>query len=227
MIVTGSRVELEEKAAAATAETINTILARQPHAVLALCGGTSVEGIFGRLAGMTVDWKRLHLFMVDERLVPIDSEQANYRLVKQYFSAVVPCENLHPFIVDPGRPDKGAGGYAAELMRYGGVFDVVLVSSGEDGHIGALYPDHHSIDDLSGRFIIMNDSPKPPPGRMSSSAGLLRQARAGIMLFFGENKKNALDRFLDGNSTIRQVPAKIIASLPKYFVFTDQEISEQ
>jgi 6-phosphogluconolactonase len=227
MLITGSRPELEEKAAAVTAATINKLLEKKRHAVLAVCGGTSVEGIYRHLAEKDIDWKHVHLFLTDERLVPLDDVRSNYSLVLRHLSGVARRGNIHPFIFDPENPENGARHYAAEIEHYGGVFDLILVSSGEDGHIASLYPCHHSITDSSGPFITMNDAPKPPRDRMSSSAGLLLQSGTGIILFFGESKKEALSRFLDDSSTMRQAPAKLVSLLPEYFVFTDQEVGNR
>lgn len=224
MIVRGSRSELEGKAASIIADAIEELFEDQPQVVLGVCGGTSVAGVFERLAKMSVEWPRVHLFMVDERLVPLGSEECNYNLVKEHLAGVLPAENLHPFVYDPKSPDKGTGKYGEELEALGGAFDIVVVSSGEDGHIGALYPDHHSIADPGEHFIVMDDSPKPPAARMSSSRSLLEQSQVGLVLFFGKGKREALNRFLDADTIVRQLPARLVLSLPQYYVLTDQEV---
>ncbi len=222
MIIRGTRKELEQKAAWLIADQITEMLKDQPTVVLALPGGRSVSGIFQRLREELVPWDKVHIFMVDERLVPLTDKESNFLLVQEFLADALPKENLHPFMYDESLPDKGTKAYQEELDKYGGVFDIVLVSSGEDGHIAGLYPNHHSIANTESSFITMDDSPKPPSNRMSASRALLEESTLGIVLFFGESKKDALQHFFDNNFLVRQCPAKLISSLPAYMVLTDQ-----
>ena len=57
--------------------------------------------------------------------------------------------------------------------------------------MGALYPNHHSIEDRHHGFIVMHDSPKPPPDRMTSSLSLMQSADVALILFVGEAKREA------------------------------------
>lgn len=227
MIIRGNRKELESRAAQIIAEQIAELLEDQPHVVLGVPGGRSVSGVFAKLAQEDVDWEKVHVFMVDERLVPVDDAESNFLLVKERLADVLPEENVHPFVFDPKVPDKGTKSYQEDLEELGGAFDIVLVSSGEDGHIAGLYPQHHSVSEPDEFFITMDDSPKPPSNRMSSSRALIEEATVGIVLFFGEGKRGALQRFTDEEVLVRQCPAKMIASLPQFFVLTDQEVSVQ
>ena len=60
--------------------------------------------------------------------------------------------------------------------------------------MGALYPHHHSIVDKHHGFIVMDDSPKPPPERMTSSLSLMQTADAALILFVGEAKREAYEK---------------------------------
>ena len=79
--------------------------------------------------------------------------------------------------------------YRDEIKTHGGAYDIVLLSSGEDGHVGALFPKHNSIKNDSDFFIFMKDSPKPTPHRMSASKKLLRKSQISILLVSGLTKK--------------------------------------
>lgn len=229
MIIRGTRKEMEQKAAWLIADQINDMLKDQPTVVLALPGGRSVSNIFQRLHEETIPWDKVHIFMVDERLVPITDKESNFLLVQEYLADMLPKENVHPFIFNESLPDKGTIAYQEKLDKFGGVFDIVLVSSGEDGHIAGLYPNHHSISNTESSFITMDDSPKPPSNRMSASRALLEESTLGIILFFGEAKKDALQHFFDNDFLVRQCPAKLLTSLPAYMVLTDRglELSEE
>ncbi|MFH1848716.1 MAG: 6-phosphogluconolactonase [archaeon] len=207
----GTRGELERKAARIIERTVADI---GNGVVLGLCGGRSVPGVFSELAKRDIDWGRVQIFMVDERMVPVDDAESNFGLVKGLIDRIkIPAENVHPF-----RAEQGIAGYEEELKLHGGRYDVVLLSSGEDGHIGALYPEHHSIEDESEFFIEMDDSPKPPPRRMSMSRKLLLKADTGILLFFG--KADAYGKFVAAED-FRKCPAALVKSLPRPYVLAD------
>ena len=87
--------------------------------------------------------------------------------------------------------------YERVLAEHGFRYDIILLSSGEDGHVGALYPHHHSFADRHHGFIVMDDSPKPPPERMTSSLSLMQTAEAAVLLFVGEAKREAYAKFND------------------------------
>jgi 6-phosphogluconolactonase len=212
---------MEAEAVALLGQELRRLLGIQEWAVLAVPGGRSVERVFSLLAAERLDWSRVHLFMVDERLVPPDHPDANFLIVKRSLSASLPAGNVHPFVFDPAVPDRGAEAYARDLHARGGRFDVVLLSAGEDGHVAALYPDHRSVRDRGGPFIVMDDSPKPPPMRMSSSRSLLEAATVGLVLFFGEAKREAFERFLDDALAVERLPAKAVMALPRWYALTD------
>ena len=115
----------------------------------------------------------------------------------------------------------GAGRYERVLAGQGFRYDIILLSAGEDGHVGALFPRHHSLADMHHGFIVMDDSPKPPPERMTSSLSLLRTAQAAVLLFVGAAKREAFDKFKDADCQIIDCPAKLVLSMKDAAVFTD------
>ena len=208
-------------------EAIEDLSGVKDKIVLAVPGGRSVEGIFSHLRTKNLPWEKVHIFMVDERLADPESDQSNYKLLKTNLieplakKDKLPGSNVHPFIYDEQSDDLGVGEYAEELKMLGGKFDIILLSSGEDCHVGALYPNHHSIQNESDYFITMRDSPKPPKGRMTSSKNLLQRSQVALLVFLGEEKKEALEKFNDSNLTVQECPAKLIDSIQNAFVFTD------
>lgn len=208
-------------------EKIRAFLAARTQVNLAVPGGRSVMKIFQVMKGEKLDWHRVHFFIIDERLVPIDHPDSNYKLLLDNFITPLVREgriaagNAHPFILDSARGDRGARDYERLLSEQGGRYDIILLSSGEDGHVGALYPQHHSIADGHHGFIVMDDSPKPPPERMTSSLSLMQTADSAILLFCGEAKRQAYEKFKDSHSSITDCPAKLVLTVPDAVVFTD------
>ncbi len=224
MILQGTRQQLDAKAAWILEETIQSILETKSKVIVAVPGGRSVFGIFQELAELDINWPRVHLFMVDERLVPIDHPENNFRLVIESLGEIVPDSSLHPFVCDVAADDYGVGEYEHQLMQFGGRFDIVLVSSGEDGHIAALFPNHQAMVADRKRFVLLDDSPKPPLRRMTATPGLIADSQVGVLLFYGESKTLALKNFLNPRLDVSQCPAKLITTLPQHFILTDLEL---
>ena len=217
----------EKQAAGVIADSIGELLKVQDSVVLAVPGGRSVAGIFEALRKEDIEWARVHIFMADERLVPLDNEESNFLLVQKHLTdslvraGKLPEQNVHPFRLDSHAHDKGLSDYEEEIKRFGGSYDIVLLSSGEDGHAGALYPNHHSFRDESEYFIRMDDSPKPPPKRMGMSRKMLLRAKVAIALFFGEAKMLAYSMFKEEAVSPEKCPVKLILKARESYIFTD------
>lgn len=222
------REECEKQTADTIALSLNEIITKKGQAVFGICGGRSVENIFRHLLEKEIPWKQVNIFMVDERCVSLHSTDSNYRLAYNTFiqklieQNKLPQENAHPFIYEEGQAVGSLRRYTTQLAQYGGVFDLVLLSAGEDGHVAALYPKHRSITNETKDFFIMKDSPKPPKERMTASRKLLQTASHAILLFFGKEKQKALDKF---NSSIRieECPAKLTNTIANLYVFHAQD----
>jgi 6-phosphogluconolactonase len=206
------------------------ILQNKDIVLWAMPGGRSVSGIFKSLAERDdIPWEKIHLFIIDERFVAASDIESNYRLLYEnmvyglLIKGKISNKNIHPFIFKPGESDHGSGEYEKELKRFGDYFDIILLSSGEDCHIAGIYPNHHSVKNKYEYFFTMNDSPKPPKDRMSSSRSLLQKSRAAVLLFYGDSKKNAFVDFLDNSTNVIECPAKIIKKINNSLVLTDQE----
>ena len=203
---------------------------------VALPGGRSIVGFLQTLRNRANEcprsiWEKLHFFMVDERLVPLDDDQSNYKLVyAQVLGSLVEHElikadQLHPFILQSSSEDFGVGDYGMLLRKFGGRFDISFVGVGEDAHIGALFPHHHSLKNPSQDFITMPDSPKPPPQRMSASAALISKSKAAFAIFTGEGKREALEKYLNPEVSLEACPAKLIDQVARGYILTDLPLS--
>jgi len=218
---------LLHRAALHLCEKLSEALAAKKQVNVAVPGGRNVAKIFQVMQGADIDWQRVHFFIIDERLVPIDHPESNYKLLKDNFidpltrAGRIAPGNAHPFILDASIVDRGAKRYEEVLAEHGFRYDIILLSSGEDGHVGALYPNHHSVMDKHHGFIVMDDSPKPPPERMTSSLSLMQTADTALILFVGEAKREAYIKFSDAQVPVVACPAKFVLGLKDTTVFTD------
>jgi 6-phosphogluconolactonase len=200
--------------------------------VVALPGGRSIVGILNAGAAKANElggevWKSLRFFMVDERLVPLDHADSNFKLLNENFylplveRKLIAQSQVFPFIYRPELPDRGVSAYTQSLLENGGSYDISFLGVGEDAHVGALFPAHHSMSDKGGTYITMDDSPKPPPPRMTSSRALLSSSGTAFGLFTGEAKREALERFLNPEFTEEQCPAKLMERCGAAYALTD------
>jgi 6-phosphogluconolactonase len=208
---------------------INNILKTKDTVVLAVPGGRSVRAIYDEFSlHEDLPWEKIHIFMVDERLVSIDDDQSNFKLVMEQFGnklieqKKISKQNFHPFIYDESNDNFGVEQYENELKRCGGMFDIVILGVGEDGHVAGLFP-NYTIIDISDYFIKFDKSPKLPKERMSASKNLIEKSSIGVVLFVGEGKRNAYDSFLNPEKSIAECPAKILNNIKLGYILTDLE----
>jgi 6-phosphogluconolactonase len=204
------------------------------HIVLGICGGRSIVGVLKAMAARRDElevshWKKLQIFMVDERVVPLDHEESNFRLVRANFlndaieSGLLSESQLHPFEADASTAEAKAAEYGALLDSFGGSFDVVFLGVGEDGHVAALFPDAAWTASDESHYLTMTESPKPPANRMSASKDLITRSDLVVALFLGDGKRDALRCYLDSAITESQCPVKMIKSAREAIVLRDIE----
>ncbi|WP_018249275.1 6-phosphogluconolactonase [Orenia marismortui] len=221
------RADLEKRASKEIINNIEKLLEDQDYINLGIVGGSSVSGIFNHLKDSKLAWDKVHIFMVDERLVPLDSDESNFKLAKESFldklieSGKLTEENLHPFIYDSSQKNYGLNKYRKELDKYGGKMDIVILSAGEDGHTASLFPKHQSIKEDFDSYILVDNSPKPPVRRISASKNLILKSRISFLLFFGQKKADAYKSFLDKDISIEECPVKLVKDIDESYIFTD------
>ncbi|MBU0580893.1 MAG: 6-phosphogluconolactonase, partial [Candidatus Margulisbacteria bacterium] len=218
-IIRGNKEKLETQLIDIFVKEINTLLKKKDKIIIGIPGGTSVQGIFERFKTLNITWSKVHIFLVDERLIGNDDPQSNFKLANDAFindlinKKVLPKQNIHPFNYDPNKNDGGVSAYEKDFLKQGEAFDIVILGAGEDGHIASLFPNHPSIQDESNYFIKVKNSPKPPPLRMSATKKLISSAKISFLLFLGKNKKAALENFLNENISLAACPAKITKNI--------------
>lgn len=232
--ILSSESSLEQQMAVAAKRIFSLLASRPSHEalVLGLCGGRSVVGLLRAMLGESRNQlqdsiRRVQFFMVDERVVPLSDSQSNFGGLKnQLFDkllqdGLISEDQLHPFDVTHGDPERACVEYESELKRYGGSFTVTVLGMGEDGHVAGLFPNHPVLSQTERAFYSFEDSPKPPPHRMTASAQLVCQSSLVILLALGEAKREAWNRFQGSNVSITDCPAKMVTHARECVVVTD------
>ena len=173
----------------------------RPHDAFsfALSGGQLARSCYERLAedaGSQIDWWKVDVYWGDERCVPLDDENSNYRLVRESLLEKVGAVNAN----FPMRCDEGADPYQLRLGELGR-FDVVHLGMGADGHTASLFPGSPALDADPGRLVVMNDDPSGtnPFPRMTLTFGGIARARLALVTVSGEAKHEALARVAAGD----------------------------
>jgi len=186
-------VDAAERIAAALGECLEA----SGSASLALSGGNSTVGLCEALARMPIDWKAVDVFQVDERAVPPDHEDSNFRLIELHLlrrlgPAAPRCVRMRAEVPDP---HEAARSYAAGLPSR---LDVVVLGIGPDGHTASLFPGSALLDETTARVAVIDDSPKPPPRRMTLTLPTLNAARWVFGIAIGEGKREIVRRLRAG-----------------------------
>jgi 6-phosphogluconolactonase len=148
------------------------------------------------LAQAPLPWGNVHVYFGDERCVPKEPADANYKIALESFLARVPIPGGNVHAVDGTRaPDEAARAYAQELPAQ---LDVVHLGMGPDGHVCSLFPGHPLVTTPAphARVAAITDSPKPPPARVTLTLAELANARALVFLVLGASKAEAVKRVL-------------------------------
>jgi 6-phosphogluconolactonase len=208
--------ELAEAAArdfAARAEEAIDALGR--FAVV-LAGGSTPKATHEALArdySGRLDWGRVHVFFGDERTVPPDHEDSNYRMAHEALLSRVPVGSVHRMRGELP-PAEAAAAYEEELREFFGpdgvpAFDLILLGLGEDGHTASLFPETSALD-VTDRWVVANPVLKLEATRLTLTIPVINAARAVAFLVAGEGKAKALKEILEGDADPREYPAKFI-----------------
>ncbi|NXT21732.1 G6PE protein, partial [Syrrhaptes paradoxus] len=173
-------------------------VARSGRFHLALSGGSSPVVLFQRLARhhYAFPWRHTHIWMVDERCVPLTDTESNFFSLHNHLlqSVRVPYFNVHPMPVHLNQrlcveEDRGTELYTKEIVALvaNTSFDLVLLGVGTDGHTASLFP--HSENGLEGaQAVVLTESPIKPHQRMSLSLPLINRAGQVFVLVLGKGK---------------------------------------
>ena len=170
---------------------------------LVLAGGNTPQRCYEMLVAAEVRWGRVTVLFGDERCVPPDDPDSNYRMAKEALLDRVAPATVHRIAGELG-PDEAAAAYDG-IVGALAPLDVVLLGAGEDGHTASLFPGHPEVQ-ASGFAVGVRDAPKPPPDRVSLTLPALQGARRVIVLATGAGKADAVARARRG-----EVPSGMIA----------------
>ncbi|XP_028261824.1 GDH/6PGL endoplasmic bifunctional protein [Parambassis ranga] len=190
--------ELVERLAADMQEAAETAVRDGGVFHLALSGGSSPLALFHRLAlhHFTFPWSNTHVWMVDERCVPLTEPESNFRNLHDHLlqHVRIPYYNIHPMPVQLNQrlcveEDGGAQLYEKELSKLvnDSRFHFVLLGVGYDGHTASLFPGG-KVNEHGKTLVALTESPAKPHQRMSLTFNAINRAHRVAVLVMGKSK---------------------------------------
>lgn len=191
---------------------------------LVLSGGSLLKGLTPLASIKGMDWSKWHVFYVDERNVPHSSPDSTHKGASEAFLSKVkiPSENVHT--IKEGLSVKDAATeYAGQILhlpesvipKSSGsarlpVFDLILLGIGPDGHVASLFPNKEQTGMKEGIVLPVEDSPKPPPERITFSLPVINAAKQIVIVAFGGGKAEIIQRALEVQALPGSLPAQLV-----------------
>jgi 6-phosphogluconolactonase len=199
---------------------------------VALSGGSTPRRLYELLSGSpyreSFPWTRAHWFWGDERFVPHDSPESNYRMVRDAMlaHAPVPTANIHPIPTEDLTPQEAALTYERELKTFYGatmlspdrpLFDLTFLGLGPEGHIASLFPGTEILNERV-RWVGAVIGAKQEP-RITLTYPALESSRTTAFLVSGAAKRPVAARLLEGDPDL---PASHLHTRGALHIFLDR-----
>jgi len=202
------------------ADVIETAAVARGKALIVLTGGGNGTALLRYLGahGQQVDWSAVHLFWGDERYVPEDDDERNDKQAREALldHIDIPARNVHAMPASDGEfgSDLGAAALAYEQVLAANAepgdpapnFDVHLLGVGPEGHVNSLFPDSPAVRETSRMVVGVDNSPKPPPQRITLTLPAIQRSREVWMMVSGSEKADVVAAAVGGADPV-SVPA--------------------
>jgi len=210
---------LARAAAARVHAAAGAAIAHRGRFRVALSGGSTPRALHRELAARpdAVDWGRTDVFFGDERAVPPDHPDSNYRMARETLlePAHVPDANVRRMQGEASDLDAAARAYEAALTAGAAApwLDLVLLGMGPDGHTASLFPGTTAVEERA-RACVAVDVPQLRARRLTLTVPVLSGATEVAFLIAGREKAEALRDVLGETDCGRQHPAQLIMRRP-------------
>jgi 6-phosphogluconolactonase len=208
-----SRDQAIDAAAEKLEQNLKQSLALRGRASLGVCGGRTATALFPVLSQCLLDWANVHIFLVDERWVPIDDDDSNEKLVRSLLlQGPAAAARFYGLKTRHASAKNALSEVEQRLVDLGAPFDALFLGMGDDGHIASLFPGGRENEERA-RLVAASTAPVQPIERISLSPGALAQVRHVVLPIIGAAKRIVLDRAL--------IPGPV-SSFPVRHVLTGQ-----
>jgi 6-phosphogluconolactonase len=200
---------------------------------IALSGGSTPKTLYTELSSddfkKQMPWKSTHFFWSDERTVPPDHPDSNYRMAQEaMFKHVDVSESqIHRIHAEVEDPNRAAEEYEKEIRQHFNVvsdvpqFDLILLGMGPDGHTASLFPGTEALNEQT-RLVVSNWVSKFNTYRITFTVPLINHAASVIFMVCGDDKAATLKAVLEGPYDPEVYPSQFIKPEGDLIWFVDQ-----
>tara|TARA_B100000315_G_scaffold246593_1_gene274078 strand:- start:16017 stop:16757 length:741 start_codon:yes stop_codon:yes gene_type:complete len=214
--------EMSKLGANHMAKIIERSVKERGKCMIALSGGNTPKKLYERLASEEfsprIPWESTYWFFGDERHVPPDHDDSNYKMSSDSLLSKVPIpnDNIHRIMTERQDPQTIALNYELTLMKAFNlapgelpVFDLMFLGVGTDGHIASLFPHSESLY-VTTQMATANKVPETETWRITMTFPVINEAKHLLFLVAGEEKAKALHQVLEGPSNPQEFPAQLV-----------------
>jgi 6-phosphogluconolactonase len=196
---------------------------------VALSGGSTPSKLYRLLAGdraNRVKWPHVQFYFGDERCVPPDHAESNFKLANDALFQPLGIEATQIFRIEgeAGQPDQAARRYEETIRQQFGTspawprFDLIFLGLGDDGHTASLFPGSPALDEKI-RAVVVSESPRGVTHRITFTAPLINHARSIVFMVAGLQKAPAVRAVLEDDTVnATHYPAKLIQPVEGHLI---------
>jgi len=208
------------------------IIARDSFHV-AFSGGTTPKKLYEKLATpeyqSKINWHKVHIYFGDERFVPLDHDDSNFKMVNQALLINIDCPatNIHPVNVSLHSAEAAAKQYEKTLIQHlpssnGPQFDLVMLGLGPDGHTASLFPDTDAVNETTKQCVAVYVK-KMDSWRVSITFTAINNAHKILLLSEGSSKQEIIRAVTNNDeATTFLYPIQRVRQSDGFFWYADQ-----
>uniref|UniRef100_A0A915PMW6 6-phosphogluconolactonase n=1 Tax=Setaria digitata TaxID=48799 RepID=A0A915PMW6_9BILA len=228
-VVVGENVaDMGEKLESYMKEILIKAITERDGAMVALSGGSMPAVVAPLLTRLDdINWSKVRLFVADERMVSISDVESNTGTYMNVLPETINQSFVHYGPID--NTAQCAKNYeekirkcTAEMDEGWPIFDLLLLGIGPDGHTCSLFPEHPVLKENNRWVAAVEDSPKPPPRRITLTLPVINRARNVAFISTGKKKGKLIQEIINGQNS--SLPAAMVKPKSGNILwFTDKE----
>ncbi|XP_058104913.1 probable 6-phosphogluconolactonase 4, chloroplastic [Magnolia sinica] len=244
LLVFESKDDLAASLAKYTAELSEKFVKDRGAFTVVLSGGSLIDYLRKLTEAPyigSVEWAKWHVFWVDERVVPKDHADSNYKLAYDGFLSKVPIPPGNVYAINDALPAEGAADDMETCLRQlvkskvvdisaatgFPKFDLMLLGMGPDGHVASLFPGHPLLNENQRWVTFIKDSPKPPPERITFTFPVINSSEYIALVVTGAGKAGAVRVALGSDQSSVSLPVQMVAPEGVLTWFTNKAATSQ
>lgn len=209
-------------------EIAHDSIAKSGRFLVALAGGSTPKELYKILATKNLDWSKVFFFFGDERNVPIDSDESNFKMADEtlFKPLKISQDNIYRWKTELKDVKIIAKDYAESINSFGKTFDLILLGMGVDGHTASLFPHTHALHETE-KIAVENWVEKLNTWRFTLTFSTINNARNVIFLVKGEDKAETLQKVLEGEFLPEELPSQNVQPNAKLLWLVDKSAASK